>query len=280
MLHLVEDWCTAKNIKVIYGDTDSVFVTSEDEIDEHKIHTQINEFIAYYILKYFGITVSHMDLKVEAVYDSFLLVEKKKYVKNEDGHLKIVGLEARKRDTLPFTALKQTEFLQNLLLNSHDKEQVIDWIIDLKKYVLSREMRREDVMLQIKLSKHVDEYLKKKKDKKTKETVLDENGDVVYLPSSLAHIKVANWLKENNIRENNSNTWEKGSYVKYIITDGSKKIQATSIHNYEEGQYDPAYYWDVKIYAPIMRILECVWPETNWKDYLVTNKPVRVSKKK
>jgi len=272
MLNLVKQWCEAKDIQVLYGDTDSVFVKADHDLDENRIHTQINEFLAYYLFKHFGILDSKMDLKVEAVYDSFLLVEKKKYVKNEGGHLKIVGLEARKRDTLQITVQKQTEFLENVMLNNYDLDQTIDWILDLKKYVLSHQMTRDEVMLQIKLSKHVDEYMKKKKNKKTKAVELDENGKEILLPSSLSHIKVANWLKENNIRENGNNTWEKGSYVKFVVVDGSKKLESVSIHNYEDGQYDAAYYWDVKIFAPIQRILNVVFPEHDWTDYYV-NKP-------
>ncbi len=280
MLHLVEQWCASKDIQVLYGDTDSVFVKADYALDENQIHHEINNFIAYFLFKHFGIENSYMDLKVEAVYESFLLLDKKRYVKNEDGHLKIVGLEARRRETLPFAAAKQIEFLEMLLLQGKTKDDVINWLLDLKDYVISGNMKKEEVTLQIKLSKHVDEYQKKKKNKKTKEVELDADGNEIMLPSVLAHIKVANWLKDNGIKENGTNTWEKGCYVKYIITDGSKKLEATSIYNYEDGQYDASYYWDVKIYAPILRILEVVFPEHDWVKYLVKPKVRKTRKKK
>ena len=279
MLRLVEEYCAANGIEVLYGDTDSVFVKSKHHIDENQVHIEINNFIAYFLFKNFGITDSHMDLKVEAVYDSFLLLDKKRYVKNEHGKLKIVGLEARRREVLPFAAAKQIEFLEKILLQKLEIDDIIDWLLDLKQYVTSGKMTKEEVMLQIKLSKHADDYRKKIKDKEGN-PVLDADGNETFKPSVLAHIKVANWLKDNGIKENGINSWEKGCYVKYIITDGSKKLDATSVYNYEEGQYDPSYYWDVKIYAPILRILQVVFPEHDWEGYLVKRKVRRTRKKK
>lgn len=268
LLNLVQEWCKGNEIEVIYGDTDSVFVKADYALNEDEIHSKVNQFIAYHLFKNFNVENSKIDLKVEAVYDSFLMVGKKKYVKNEGGTLKLVGLEAKRRETLKFTAKNQIKMIEMLLLEKASAETIIKWLEELKEYVLSGKMTKEEVMLQIKLSKHVDDYRKVKKDKKTKEPILDEEGKPVMLPSSLAHIKVANWLRENGIKENGLNTWEKGSYVKYIVIDGSKKLEATSIYNYEDN-YDPTYYWDVKVYAPLQRVLEEVFPEVEWADLLV-----------
>jgi len=279
MLNLVRQWCEAKDIQVLYGDTDSVFVKARFPIDATHIHEQINSFIAFHLFKHFGIHNSQMDLKVEAVYDSFLLLGKKKYVKNEEGKLKIVGLEARRRETLPFSAQKQTELLDLLMLKKATVNDIKLWVENLKEYVLSGKMTKEEVMLQIKLSKHVDEYQKKKKNKKTKEVELDDDGNEILLPSVLAHIKVANWLKENGIKENNLNTWEKGCYIKYIIINQSPKLEAKSIYQLEEGEYDRNYYWDVKVFAMMQRVLEVAFPEFDWSSYLVNVKRTKGKKK-
>lgn len=278
MLHLVERWCQSKDIQVLYGDTDSVFVKAGFSIDANTIHEQINSFIAYHLFKHFGITDSHMDLKVEAVYDSFLLLGKKKYVKNEDGKLKIVGLEARRRETLPFSAKKQTELLDLLMLKKATSKDIRKWVEDLREYVLSGKMTKEDVTLQIKLSKHVDEYQKKVKDKKTKEYKTDDNGNIILQPSSLAHIKVACYLQEHGIKENGQNTWEKGCYVKYIIINQFPKLTAQSIYQLSEGEYDRDYYWNVKVFAMLQRVLEVAFPNTDWSSYLTQVKRTRKKK--
>ena len=273
LLGLVKRWCSIHRFKVIYGDTDSVFVTSETgEHDEPgEIAEKINHYINYYLLKHMGIVDSQIDLKVEATYDSFLMVGKKKYVKNEGGKLKVSGLEAKRRETLPLTAKKQVEMIEMLMLKKATQKDIINWLLKLKKHVMDGKLKREETILQVKLSKHVDEYRKVVKDKKTKEKILDENGKEQYEPSALAHVKVAVWLQERGIKEDGRNTWEKGSYVKYIITDGTGKLQASSIYD-EEAKYDPTYYWDVKIYAPLYRVLKVVFPDYDWGQFFASPK--------
>ena len=280
MLRLVKLWCETKGIQVLYGDTDSVFIKGRGDgvLDSDTLYRQINSFIDFYLYKYFSIKDSQMDLKVEAVYDSFLLLGKKKYVKNERGKLKIVGLEVRRRETLPFSGNKQIELLEMLLLKKSKKSEIIEWVEDLKDFVLSGQMTKEEVTLQIKLSKHVDEYQKKTKDKKTGEYKCDENGDIILKPSSLAHIKVANYLKENSIQENGANTWEKGCYIKYIIINQFPKLEAKSALLLKDGDYDRIYYWNVKVFAMLQRVLEVAIPDINWESYLVSVKGRRRKK--
>ena len=89
-----------------------------------------------------------------------------------------------------------------------------------------------------------------------------------WIASKLPHVKVANYLKGNGIKENGYNSWEKGCYVKYIVTgkERGKGITACSIYNYENN-YSPEYYWDVKIYAILERVLSSVFPKHNWNQY-------------
>ncbi len=279
LLRLVEHWCATKDIQVLYGDTDSVFVSAEFHLDSDTVYTQVNAFINYHLFHHFGIYDSHMDLKLEAVYDSLLLLGKKKYVKNEGGELKIIGLEARRRETLPFSAKYQTELLDLLILKKASAERVIKWVEKLRDYVLGGNMTKEEVTLQIKLSKHVDEYRKVKKDKKTKEPILDEDGKEILLPSVLAHVKVAVYLQENGIKENGANTWEKGSYVKYIIINQFPKLEAKSALLIEEGEYNKDYYWNVKVFAMMQRVLDVAFPDIEWSQFLTEVKRTRKKKK-
>lgn len=267
LIKLVKKWMEQKGYVVLYGDTDSVFVKSEEEIKDDEIHEEVGEFLSYHLHKNFKITDSFMDLKVEAHYESMLLVSKKKYVKNENGELHIVGLEARRRETLPLAAKYQVELLENLLLKSYDEKKTVKWLLSLKDYVLNS-LSKDEVTLQIKLAKDVDLYDKRKERK---------DGVVEITESKLAHVKVAKWLKENSIKENGSNSWEKGCYVKYIVTNHKPKIEATSIYNYEDN-YDSTYYWNVKVYAILQRILEVVYPEHNWEQYLVEERK-RISRR-
>ena len=218
--------------------------------------------MAYHLFKLFRVRESYIDLKVEAVYEKMLLTSvKKKYVKVENGELKIVGFEERRRETLPIAAAYQRLLFKKLLLKDRTIEEIIKWIKKIKRKVIMKQLSKEEVTLQIKLSKNVEDYRKRKKNKDGEET--NE-----WIASKLPHVKVANYLKENGIKENGYNSWEKGCYVKYIVTgkERGKGITACSIYNYENN-YSPEYYWDVKIYAILERVLSSVFPKHNWNQY-------------
>jgi hypothetical protein len=169
------------------------------------------------------------------------------------------GVEARRRETLEFSAKAQIKLFEMLLLEDKSLPEVIEFVNGLKEYVQSS-MTKEEVTLQIKLSKDVSLYDKQKK---------DDFGNVVkVIESKLAHVKVAKWLREQSIKENGMNTWEKGCYVKYIVTKGYGGIEATSIYNYENN-YDAVYYWNVKVFALLQRILLVVYPFFDWEQFLI-----------
>jgi len=259
-----------KGYKVIYGDTDSVFVQTEQTIDQDALHREINEFLSYHLFRLFNVVDSHIDLKVEDHYDSMLLTDKKKYVKQKGDELKIVGLEARRRETLPFAAQAQKDMLKMLMVDKADVKTIKSWLDSLKDYVMNH-MKKEELMLQVKLSKDCEDYDKK---------IYDEEGNLVGVKESkLPHIKVAKWLIENSIKENGMNTWERGCYIKFIVIEHKPKVDAVSIYNYEDN-YDHAYYWNVKVYAILDRVLKVIAPEENWDSFLIeVPKKQRISKK-
>jgi len=274
LIHLVVKYFELEGMNVLAGDTDSVFINGK-EIDAEEFHLKINTFISYHLFKEFNVRHSYIDLKVEAVYDSVLLMNvKKRYVKNHHGELAIVGLEARRRETIPLAAKMQTEMLEKILLKKASLNTMIDWVLDFKEQVIKGELSGEEVTAQIKLSKNVDLYDKK---------IYDEDEELIEVKESkLPHIKVAKWLKERHIQEGGRNTWEKGAYVKYIVTSKirGQGINAVSPLNYEEGDYDIAYYWNTKFYAMLERVLVVVFPKHDWKQYEIDTKVSRTKKTK
>jgi len=267
LISLIKRYFEKKGMVVLYGDTDSVFVKGK-KIDPVQFRKKVNAFIAKNLKRKFNVKESHIDLKVEAFYDNVFLQDKKRYVKNENGKLKIVGLEARRRETLALAAKKQVELLEMILLHGYIKDEIIKWLLEFKQQVIHGKLKKEDVTVQVKLSKHADEY-----DKKVK----DDFGETVEIkPSKLPHIKVAKWLKKNGIKENGMNTWEKGCYVKFVVTGKvrGEGITAVSVHNYDEGTYDPVYYWNVKFYAMLQRVLATRYPKHDWTQYEIDPKKI------
>ena len=258
LIKLAKKYFEAIGMKVLYGDTDSVFATTPENVDEQKVHDNLNVFLQYHLLKKFKIRNSTIEMKIEDRYDKMLLIKRKKYVTVKNGEMKVKGLELRRREALPLAAKAQEELLKMLLIKECTKEEIINWIEELRDKVMNK-MTKEELVVKVKLSKHVDLYDKKK---------LDEEGNVIEVKESkLPHAKVAKWLKENNIQEDGGNTWEKGCYVQFIVTQQKPKIEAISVHQFD-GKYDHTYYWNVKVYAVLQRVLEVVYPEDNWERYL------------
>lgn len=260
IVYLLKDYFEDEGMEVLYSDTDSVFIKGKN-LNSEQTCSKVNTFISYHLAKHFNISKNYISLKVEAIYKQLLLVNKKRYAKIENGELVIVGLEAKRRETIVLAATMQIQLLEMLLLEKASFQKIEAWLLRFKNKILSGKLSQEEVLIQIRLSKDVDKYDKK---------ILDEFGEVKEIKESkLPHIKVAKWLKAHSIKEADRNSWEKGSYVKYIITgkERGKGLTAESIHNYQEGSYDSAYYWNHKFYPMLQRILEVVYPAINWEEY-------------
>jgi DNA polymerase I len=266
---LAMDWFKEEGHEPLYSDTDSVFAKINGEVDINLLYTRINQYLDYHLFKHFKILDSKINLKIEDKYDKFLLTDKKKYASSKDGKIKFKGIEARRRETLPITAKAQEELLHKVMLEDLSKEEVIDWLLKLKEKVYTS-MTKEELTLQIRLSKDCDDYDKKIKD--------GDDNVVGVKESKLPHVKVAKWLQANNIKENGQNAWEETAYVKFIITEGFNGVDATSIYNYNNF-YDRDYYWSVKVYAPLYRLLIVIFPEHDWLQYDIDEKALKKQRK-
>ena len=271
LIYLAKAYVEEAGGQVLYGDTDSVFVTMDHVIDPDAFRLEINQFIAYHLFKHFGVITSHIDLKVEAIYEKVLLTSvKKKYVKVEEGELKIVGFEERRRETLPIAAKYQRRLFKMMLLDNCSQTDIINWLKKIKKKVVAGKLKKKTVTLQIKLAKDVKDYDKKK---------FDKSGNEVIVESKLPHVKVAKWLRDNGKTEGGYNSWEKGCYVKYIVTGKvrGQGITACSVYNYLD-DYDTTYYWNTKIFAILERILFSAYPGHDWEQYFEEEKGRRKRK--
>ncbi len=123
-LNLTTEKVEEMGYKVIYGDTDSIFVVSKVESKEkaenigEEIEKKINDFYESYVTEEYG-TDNYLKLEFEKTYEKFFLPKqrgmekgaKKRYAGLVDDDLDIVGLEYVRRD---WTDLAK-EFQYNLL---------------------------------------------------------------------------------------------------------------------------------------------------------------------
>ncbi len=172
LLLYVKNFVESLGYKVIYGDTDSIFVKFPDSINdivsfaveiEKKINLSLYDFVRKYI-KDEEFIKSHMRLKVSLgyVYSLFFLTDaKKKYfgrVIYYDGKMlnkfHTMGFEIKKHDTPVFFVSTYSNIYNYILDNN---------VMELVKYIKSlyksiREVSTDDLLITIKLGRNTEEY--------------------------------------------------------------------------------------------------------------------------
>jgi DNA polymerase-2 len=139
--------------RVIYGDTDSLFVDA-NEPDERRaavtaeiLRGEVGGEVAAALAHEFG-CVSHLELEFEKVYTRFLLPEvrggatgsKKRYAGLVEGRLEIVGLEAVRRDWSGVARRFQRELLDRVLRDQPVTDFVRGVVADLRAGDLDAEL--------------------------------------------------------------------------------------------------------------------------------------------
>jgi DNA polymerase-2 len=142
-----------RGLRVIYGDTDSLFVDA-GETDESRAATtaetlrvEVGDEVAATLAREFGCT-SHLELEFEKVYTRFLLPEvrggatgsKKRYAGLVGGTLEIVGLEAVRRDWSSVARRFQRELLELVLREEPVEDFVRARVADLRAGKLDTEL--------------------------------------------------------------------------------------------------------------------------------------------
>lgn len=253
-------WMEKQGFEVIYGDSDSLFVKINREVDIEKMQKAMKIYLDE-SLKDCHIQESSMQMDFEKKFERFVMVAKKKYVgQAKDGSRKTSGLELKKRDTLP-KAEEWQKWLIETLLNKKtiNKQFFLDEVKRWKKVVYSGKLKKEEILFQKRLSQEIDEYgTKEVIDGKTGQPKRNKQGEVRIVPIPV-HARVALALKERfKGSKGKENLWEAGSYVPYIITGSKKNLEAVWAEDFKEGGYDKDYYWEM-CYGPSQRVLQAVF---------------------
>lgn len=236
----------------IYGDTDSIFVPIPTEDDPEKINDEIDAKLKEYMLKYFKLSTYTVQLEYEKAYRKMIMVDKKRYtgilnwVEGDDTEMIYSkGLEDIKKNTIRITKLKMRELIVMITKDDKTLPEVIVWLEKLRKYVFeSDKITVKDICITTRLSKPTFKY-----------------------KSKSAHVFLAEELiKQNRLQQpsDSENSW--GTRLTYVIKSTTPSQKAVHIDDFD-GVWDKNYYWDIQIYAPMMRMLQVIWPEEDWKKY-------------
>jgi DNA polymerase Pol2 len=224
-IHNTIDLAEKHNIKVIYGDTDSVFLIDSDSMDKFK--TEANKLLP-----------KPMELEEEGLFKSGVFLEKKssgsgakkRYaLLDQNDKMIIKGLEARRGDWSKLARDAQISVL-NTILTKVDGKPALEKIQNVIANIRNKKIDMADLIISNKLTKQLHEY-------KTR-------GPQVAAGELLAQkgIKVG-----------------AGTIVKYIITAGTSKRIRDRVKLPEQTkleEIDEDYYINNQVIGATYKILE------------------------
>ncbi len=270
---------------VIYGDTDSIFTIVNDDEEMKRVIKELNEKLSKHLIKTYGFVDNIIYIEYEKKFRKFIMLDKKRYA----GHLTEIdgkqvnsilskGTENVRKSTIDYTKQKVNECLDLLVKQDKDLEYMKKWLQDLKEYVLSEDMRKDmlaegipgmPLAITMKLSKPTSAY---KTDtphvKLAKKMIADKEILETHEGKHVWGQKIEYYIKEDGARGSKSGMRDSER------SHSTKSQNAALIRDYK-GDHDEKYYWDIQIFAPLWRILNTVWPDTEeepiWKLYTVAH---------
>ena len=213
-------------LKVIYGDTDSVFLQYRDKEEVLKFLEHINNQLP-----------GMMELDLEGFYVRGIFIKKrkgeraakKKYALiDEKGNLKITGMEYVRRDWSEIARRTQKEVLERIL-GRGDIEGALNYVRKVIDDVKNGRVDIEDLVIYTEIQKELHEY--------------EQTGP---------HVVAAKKLQRMGYKV------KPGSIVGYVITKGSGSVseRAEPLELLKGKDYDPDYYIERQILPAVLPIFE------------------------
>lgn len=213
--------------EIIYGDTDSVYLTlpgvkdtSEIIKDARIFSEKINEELP-----------EAMELEFEGFYPRGIFITKKRYALiDEKGKLSVKGLETRRRDWANVAKTTQVDVLNAILLDK-DPGKAVEIVKGVVHNIKSGGVSLRDLAINTQITRGLGEYVNKG-----------------------PHVLAA----EKAIREGMD--FGRGNMVTYIVTKRGSSIsdKARVIDFVEEGDYDADYYINNQVIPAVLRILDAL----------------------
>ncbi|VVB51344.1 DNA polymerase [uncultured archaeon] len=223
--------------KVIYGDTDSIFITKEKVEDRETVVKEAKAFAKDINSK----LPSTMELDYQGFYPRGVFVSKKRYALiTEEGKLVIKGLETKRRDWAD-VAKKTQEKVLDALLRDRDPEKAARIVREVVEDIKAGKMKLSDLAIHSQITRNFGEYV-----------------------SPGPHIAAAKKAMKQGY------DFKQGAIISYIVCKraehlagdtyaaGDDKISAKAkiIELAKEGEYDPDYYINNQVLPAVHRILE------------------------
>lgn len=246
LLQLSKNFFERRGLKVIYGDTDSIFVQWDDAKTVEEVMKEYHEKLDVILKTTFNVKENIVYLKYEKRFSKLILLGKKYYVGkviniegNEVNEQVVKGIDLVKKGTLNLTSQIQ----QGVIDMIYDNKSIDDVKLFLRGYQKSLEKDQFEFD-ELKIIKGVGEAI----------------GDYKARSQNQPHIMAAKKIIEKNgYLETNT--------VEYVVVD--KKMEADdpakiALEDEYTGVFDRIYYWNEHLFSAAKRILEVVYPKTYW----------------
>ncbi len=235
-----------RNMRVVYGDTDSVFVQNATIQEFGDFVDWSNESLYPALLKAFNCPVNNIKLAYEKAFERVVFTAAKRYIgkwlhykgKLADANSKpeIKGLEYKRGDASRLARQFQGEVIQLLVAGCENVAEYYVLVEKWKKRVLETELPLEDVVLSKSISQELHAY-----------------GD-----SPPAHVRLAKSARERGEEV------KVGSRVYYVVADASVSPMKVIPASEYVGLCDKYYQWESVIYPPSHRLLQAAFPRGDW----------------
>lgn len=238
ILHFAKKTFTNMGYSVIYGDTDSIFVHSEEPLDIEHCQEIFHREIEKELLDVYDAAKSYVSLGFDKHYSTFMLFAKKNYaglMVNQEGKkvdkIYVRGLEYIKRNVFKFAAQKQKQLVEDILRKripiSDVLHQIRRWKFEFEKMTFEK----EDLELSIRINKE-----------------------------SYDGQSVSAYISKTLIEETGVNP--EGTEVKYIVLRARPKLRVIISDKYD-GKFSREYYWENATKPILNKILQLVDPGKN-----------------
>lgn len=233
----------------IYGDTDSIFLVGSDDLSERIV--DINEKLKSFLDRNFSLRNNIVFLEYEKHFNKLLLLDKKKYtgiLSMKDGKelnkLFSRGTEDIKKSNTRIGKRIFTELVHKVFDDAFTEEKAIDYIKGLQKKIRYDDIEPSDLIITTKVSKPIEEY------------------DTLTVSARLAD----RLIKAGKLLPIVAGEKKVGTRLEYIIYNNNGVNDGLLLEEYTNN-FNRDYYWEVQIYSPLKKILECVYPKVDWKYY-------------
>jgi DNA polymerase I len=226
-IHKTMKAAEADGFDVIYGDTDSIFITRPDSSNRDDIVSDAKAFAK----KINESLPEAMELEFEGYYPRGVFITKKRYAMiGEDGKLTVKGLETRRRDWAQIAKSTQ-EAVLNFILRERDPKKAADYVMKVMEDIKAGRVSLQDLAINTQMTRGFGEYVQ---------------------PGP--HIAAAKKAMKEGME------FREGSIITYIVTKNGDSItdRARVIDFVKEGEYDPQYYIDNQLLPAVTRILEAL----------------------